>query len=317
MKGDGKKNPSCLLLLAQEQSADRNCVVDCCNEGPWTGQRFRRWLRALPQVCEHANPCGMMDCSYNYVVTAQKPSNVTHSTVGHFTSPQDINLIISCAAPHRPTASARASPRLTRHVNSALPGVQEMYTDRDTHAHAGRAPGACFTLLEHMHDCSLCACSRRMTRPRLASRAWQTCRCMAASPPWSSSARRRAPSHAPARCCTTACRCTQCLERDAALTCRRLSLFARARRGALGGRKTSLPARQRAGAVQRGAMRLSALRARAGRGQGPALHLHGALQVLPAGVGQRHGCCSPRGPRPTLSACACAPRLMARSCACL
>jgi len=91
-----------------------------------------------------------------------------------------------------------------------------MYQDRDTHAHAGRAPGACFALLDHIHDCSVCGCSRRLTSLRLASRAWQTCRCMAASPPWSSSARRRAPSHAPARCCTTACRCTQCLERDAA-----------------------------------------------------------------------------------------------------
>ncbi|CAL5227828.1 g10856 [Coccomyxa viridis] len=33
--------------------------------------------------------------AWNYVVTAHKPTNVTHSVVGHFTSPKDINLIIS------------------------------------------------------------------------------------------------------------------------------------------------------------------------------------------------------------------------------
>lgn len=32
---------------------------------------------------------------YNYVVTAHKPSNVTKSVVGHFTSPTDVNLIVS------------------------------------------------------------------------------------------------------------------------------------------------------------------------------------------------------------------------------
>lgn len=34
-------------------------------------------------------------CAWNYVVTAHKPTNVTQSVVGHFTSPKDINLIIS------------------------------------------------------------------------------------------------------------------------------------------------------------------------------------------------------------------------------
>ncbi|KAF2317850.1 hypothetical protein GH714_041167 [Hevea brasiliensis] len=36
---------------------------------------------------------------WNYVVTAQKPTNVTHSCVGNFTSPQELNLII--AVKHR------------------------------------------------------------------------------------------------------------------------------------------------------------------------------------------------------------------------
>ena len=33
--------------------------------------------------------------SWNYVVTAHKPTNVTHSLVGNFTSPTDLNLIVS------------------------------------------------------------------------------------------------------------------------------------------------------------------------------------------------------------------------------
>ncbi|KAK2384523.1 spliceosome-associated protein 130 A [Trifolium repens] len=33
--------------------------------------------------------------TWNYVVTAHKPTNVTHSCVGNFTSPQDLNLIIA------------------------------------------------------------------------------------------------------------------------------------------------------------------------------------------------------------------------------
>jgi hypothetical protein len=35
---------------------------------------------------------------WNYVVTAHKPTNVTHSCVGYFTNPQELNLII--AYPH-------------------------------------------------------------------------------------------------------------------------------------------------------------------------------------------------------------------------
>ncbi|KAL4542634.1 hypothetical protein Ndes2526B_g09435 [Nannochloris sp. 'desiccata'] len=34
-------------------------------------------------------------CAYNYVVTAHKPTSVSHSAVGHFTAPEDLNLIIS------------------------------------------------------------------------------------------------------------------------------------------------------------------------------------------------------------------------------
>jgi DNA damage-binding protein 1 len=34
-------------------------------------------------------------CAFNYVVTAHKPTSVTQSIVGNFTSPTDVNLIIS------------------------------------------------------------------------------------------------------------------------------------------------------------------------------------------------------------------------------
>jgi DNA damage-binding protein 1 len=34
-------------------------------------------------------------CLHNYVVTAQKPTAVTHAIVGHFTGPTDINLIVA------------------------------------------------------------------------------------------------------------------------------------------------------------------------------------------------------------------------------
>jgi hypothetical protein len=320
MKRDGKKNRS-VFVACLRIPAGRSSVVDCCNAGPQTGQRFRCWLRAPPQLCEHANPCGMMDCSYNYVVTAQKPSNVTHSTVGHFTSPQDINLIISCAAPHRPTTSARASPCFTRHTNSPQPcSVFRKCTRIEIHTltpdglqvRVSRCSNTCITA-DRFGSCL------SLTRPLLASRAWQTCRCMAASPPWSSSARRRAHSLGPGpplRDCLALAHSAWSGQRAPDLphtqpVCR----------GAPGraGRPQDPPPRQAASRrrVQSGAARLSALRAGAGRGQGPALHLHGALQVLPAGVGQRHGRAAPAAPSRPLSTFTRAPRLTSRSCACL
>ena len=32
---------------------------------------------------------------FNYVVTAHKPTAVTHAVVGNFTSPSDVNLIVA------------------------------------------------------------------------------------------------------------------------------------------------------------------------------------------------------------------------------
>jgi len=38
---------------------------------------------------------GQSQASYNYVVTAQKPTAVKLSAVGHFTRATDINLVVS------------------------------------------------------------------------------------------------------------------------------------------------------------------------------------------------------------------------------
>jgi DNA damage-binding protein 1 len=35
--------------------------------------------------------------TWNYVVTAHKPTSVTHSCVGHFTGPHQLNLIVAYA----------------------------------------------------------------------------------------------------------------------------------------------------------------------------------------------------------------------------
>ena len=40
-------------------------------------------------------PIGGEGCAFNYVVSAHKPTAVTHSLVGHFTAPQDLNLVIA------------------------------------------------------------------------------------------------------------------------------------------------------------------------------------------------------------------------------
>ena len=45
-------------------------------------------------ITTHGRREGAMT-SWNYVVTAHKPTNVTHSLVGNFTGPSDLNLIVS------------------------------------------------------------------------------------------------------------------------------------------------------------------------------------------------------------------------------
>lgn len=40
-------------------------------------------------------PIGPEGCAFNYVVSAHKPTAVQHSVVGHFTSPDDLNLVVS------------------------------------------------------------------------------------------------------------------------------------------------------------------------------------------------------------------------------
>lgn len=38
---------------------------------------------------------GSEGCIYNYVVSAQKPTSVHHSAVGHFTAATDLNLVLA------------------------------------------------------------------------------------------------------------------------------------------------------------------------------------------------------------------------------
>ena len=53
---------------------------------------------------------GPTGCAYNYVVTANKPTNVSASVCGHFTSRSDLNLILACV-PQRCMAVCFMTPR--------------------------------------------------------------------------------------------------------------------------------------------------------------------------------------------------------------
>lgn len=82
----GERNKKSLLGMCKTASLEVHVIYSCRR----TGSNARGLAR-------DARYFGIMDCSYNYMVTAHKPTNVTHSAVGHFTNFQDINLIISCA----------------------------------------------------------------------------------------------------------------------------------------------------------------------------------------------------------------------------
>ena len=60
---------------------------------------------------------GPTGCAYNYVVTANKPTNVSASVCGHFTSRSDLNLVLACV-PQRPAlhGSLHHEPRGRRHA---------------------------------------------------------------------------------------------------------------------------------------------------------------------------------------------------------
>lgn len=51
------------------------------------------------KVVEGGVKGGAAMSGWNYVVTAHKPTNVTHSCVGYFTNPQELNLIIAYPPP--------------------------------------------------------------------------------------------------------------------------------------------------------------------------------------------------------------------------
>ena len=78
---------------------------------------------------------------WNYVVTAHKPTNVTHSCVGNFTSPQDLNLILASVFP--PSLSFRVLFLflLNFWIHFFFIFFQEMYSYRDSLAHCSGIAG--------------------------------------------------------------------------------------------------------------------------------------------------------------------------------
>lgn len=48
---------------------------------------------------------------YNYVVTAHKPTAVSHAAMGSFTSPTDVNLIIGCVPDQETRAGLAGLPQ--------------------------------------------------------------------------------------------------------------------------------------------------------------------------------------------------------------
>jgi hypothetical protein len=60
-------------------------------------------------------------CQYNYVVSAQKPTAVTHSVVGNFTSSTDVNLVLGYCYAAQPLIcrqSATPSPLATTSIGT-------------------------------------------------------------------------------------------------------------------------------------------------------------------------------------------------------
>lgn len=68
--------------------------------------------------------CQARCCTMNYVVTAHKPTAVTHSVVGHFTSATDLNLVVACV-PQPPSAESprRVWVRGSRRRQASCSGV--------------------------------------------------------------------------------------------------------------------------------------------------------------------------------------------------
>ena len=97
----------------------------------------------LPQTCLlSCIDIHMMDCAFNYVVTAHKPTNVTHSTVGHFTSAQDINLIISCVLPIHCKLTRSCPSTKAELFREDEHCAQEVHANRNPQAHPRWSAGA-------------------------------------------------------------------------------------------------------------------------------------------------------------------------------
>ena len=214
-----------------------------------------------------------MDCAFNYVVTAHKPTNVTHSTVGHFTSAQDINLIISCVDPiHRKLTWSCPSTK-AKLFDACEHCAQEVHSHRNTQAHprwpAGAAELCIKSLFPRMLPEKLCTYVLTALDPQGVADVPLYGRIATLElfrPPVSPAAARadhrlvKEATHL--HCCSQSARW------------KRKFWPAVAQHG-----KTKVFGKTQAAQPDSTC---------AGRGEGPALHLDGALQVLRAGVGQQH-----------------------------
>jgi hypothetical protein len=78
--------------------------------------------------------------TWNYVVTAHKPTNVTHSCVGNFTSPQDLNLIIAFVL-FNTTLILGFFLFFLQFLNLFIFFFQEMHSHRDSLAYSSGLTG--------------------------------------------------------------------------------------------------------------------------------------------------------------------------------
>lgn len=88
-------------------------------------------------------------CMYNYVVSAQKPTSVTHSVVGNFTSADDLNLVVGCTQ-----------------ITAPLPSFELLPLRIAADAFAGNCAGCCVRGMPErpLSDAACTAMCRKSTR---------------------------------------------------------------------------------------------------------------------------------------------------------
>jgi hypothetical protein len=100
--------------------------------------------------------------TWNYVVTAHKPTNVTHSCVGNFTSPQDLNLIIAFVL-FNTTLILGFFLFFLQFLNLFIFFFQEMHSHRDSFAYSSGLTGIHnnffdFVSAQSSFCCCCCCC---------------------------------------------------------------------------------------------------------------------------------------------------------------